>query len=138
MDIKRAKDKLKDYLILTGILWIVLPIIAYIIVVVFGFSGEGIEAFLQGAFGIFALYWIYDTFMSIKPIYIILKSGTAFKDIFTIKTDKNNNSNDNQSNKPKEEITESNEKDGEQVIRNITTAILIILAIMLFVNIVSF
>ena len=138
MDIKRAKDKLKDYLILTGILWIVLPIITYIIVVVFGIDGEGIEALLQGAFGIFALYWIYDTFMSIKPIYIILKSGTAFKDIFTKKTDKNNNSNDNQSNKPKEVIAESNEKDGEQVVRNFTAVILIILALMLFVNIVSF
>jgi len=138
MDIKRAKDKLKDYLISTGILWIVLPIITYIIVVVFGFSGEGIEALLQGVFGVFALYWIYDTFMSIKPIYIILKSGTAFKDIFTKKTDKNNNSNDDQSNKSKEIIAESNEKDGEQVVRNFTAVILIILALMLFVNIVSF
>ena len=138
MDINRAKVKLKDYLISTGILWIVLPIITYIIVVVFGFSGEGIEALLQGVFGVFALYWIYDTFMSIKPIYIILKSGTAFKDIFTKKTDKNNNSNDDQSNKSKEIIAESNEKDGEQVVRNFTAVILIILALMLFVNIVSF
>tara|TARA_B100000886_G_scaffold333579_1_gene287822 strand:+ start:8314 stop:8730 length:417 start_codon:yes stop_codon:yes gene_type:complete len=137
MDFKKAKDKLKDYLIFTGILWILLPVTTYIIINVFGVSGGALESLLQGIFGVLGLYWIYDTFMSIKPIYIVLKSGTAFKDIFTKKTDENNNSNDNQSHKLKEVIIESNEKDGEQVVRNFTTLILIILALMLFVSILS-
>ena len=58
--------------------------------------------------------------------------------LFTNNKEKTTGKIENQTKKRAKEITESNEKDGEQVVRNFTTVILIVLAIMLFVNILSF
>lgn len=134
MEFKKAKDKLKNYLIFTGILWIGLPIVAYIIINIFEVSGESFEALLQGVFGILGLYWIYDTIMSIKPVFILLKSG-KLKDIFKSNSNESNYSNNNE---PQEKVVaKSKVSDGDQVVRNFSTVILIILAIMLLVNLVS-
>ena len=134
MEFKKAKDKLKNYLIFTGILWIGLPIVAYIIINIFEVSGESFEALLQGMFGVLGLYWIYDTIMSIKPVFILIKSG-KLKDIFKSNSNESNNSNNNEP--QKKVVDKSKVSDGEQVVRNFSTVILIILAIMLLVNLVS-
>ena len=72
--------------------------------------------------------------MSIKPVFILLKSG-KLKDIFKSNSNESNYSNNNES--QKKVVAKSKVSDGEQVVRNFSTVILIILAIMLLVNLVS-
>ena len=97
--------------------------------------------------GIIALYWIQFNLLPIPDAPTGLNiadfgliAGVAFWIERTIKfmLGLNKKSKSKSSDKPKEVIAESNEKDGEQIVRNFTAVILIFLALMLFVNIVSF
>ena len=104
--------------------------------------------------GIIALYWIQSNLLPTPDIPTGLRigdygliGGVAFwiertikfiTKIYTNNKEKTTGKIENQTKKRAKEITESNEKDGEQVVRNFTTVILIVLAIMLFVNILSF
>jgi hypothetical protein len=72
-----------------------------------------------------------------RPTWLTMVFSLMGPYLFTYSKWANDNIWNRKINKPKERITEFNEKDGEQVVRNFTNVILIILAIMLFVNIVS-
>jgi hypothetical protein len=104
--------------------------------------------------GIITLYWIQSNLLPTPDIPTGLRigdygliGGVAFWiertikfiiKLYTNNKEKTTGKIENQTKKRAKEITESNEKDGEQVVRNFTTIILIVLALMLFVNIVSF
>ena len=98
--------------------------------------------------GIVALYWVQFNLLPIpdEPTGLNLAdigliAGVAFWIERTIKfirglSSKSNNIEVKEKSK-KKVVTESQINDGEQVVRNIASVILIILALMLFVNIVS-
>ena len=98
--------------------------------------------------GIIALYWIqYNLFPTpdiptgLGVAEFSLIGGIAFWIERTIKLimklSKNASNNSNNTEPPKKVVDKSKVSDGEQVVRNFSTVILIILAIMLLVNLVS-